>query len=164
MVLSINRQWELILNSLESPQWSHVGTKMDVSLDVSLDRCGYIQKYIQRYNVGCFDGSIVRLLDAGGWLELSAGGWLMPSQLWCPLCMLVRKGCWLASMIGLRSHTLDALRGRRTNSLSRSLRYLYVFLSRLSVCLPIIVCLLWHGFDHGFSKLNQATHHILDTE
>ena len=24
-----------------------------------------------------FDGSIARLLDAGGWLGLSAGGWLM---------------------------------------------------------------------------------------
>ena len=46
-----------------------------------------------------FDGSIVRLLDAGGWLELSAGGWLLSSGLWWPLCMLVPRGCWLASML-----------------------------------------------------------------
>ena len=31
--------------------------------------------------IRCFDDSIVRFLDAGGWLELSAGGWLMLSQL-----------------------------------------------------------------------------------
>ena len=66
--------------------------------------------------IRCFDGSIVRCLDAGGWLELSAGGWLMLSQLW-PLCMLVQKGCWLASMLCLGSHTHDALRGRRINVL-----------------------------------------------
>ena len=59
-----------------------------------------------------FDGSIARLLDAGGWLGLSAGGWLGLSQLWWPLCTLVQKGCWLASMLCLGSHTLDALRGR----------------------------------------------------
>ena len=63
-----------------------------------------------------FDGSIARLLDAGGWLGLIAGGWLMLSQLWWLLCMLVQKGCWLASMLCLGSHTLDALRGRRIRS------------------------------------------------
>ena len=60
-----------------------------------------------------FDGSIAPLLDAGGWLGLSAGGWLMLSQLWWLRRMLVQKGCWLASMLCLGSHTLDALRGRR---------------------------------------------------
>ena len=64
--------------------------------------------------IRCFDGSIVRFLDAGGWLELSAGDWLMLSQLQWPLCMLVQKGCWLASMLCLGSHTLDASALRRT--------------------------------------------------
>ena len=31
--------------------------------------------------IRCFGGSVVRCLDAGGWLELSAGGWLMLSEL-----------------------------------------------------------------------------------
>ena len=60
-----------------------------------------------------FGGSIARLLDAGGWLRLRAGGWLMLSQLWWPLCMLVQKGCWLASMLCLGSHTLELLRNLR---------------------------------------------------
>ena len=63
-----------------------------------------------------FEGSIrwldARLLDAGGWLGLSAGGWLMLGQLWWPLCMLVQKGCWLASMRCLGSHTLELRRSR----------------------------------------------------
>ena len=60
-----------------------------------------------------FDGSIARVLDAGGWLGLSAGGWLMLSQLWWPLCMLVQKGCWLASMLCLGSDTLELRRSRQ---------------------------------------------------
>ena len=37
----------------------------------------------------------------------------MLSQLWLPLGMSVQKGRWLASMLCLGSHTLDARRGRR---------------------------------------------------
>ena len=76
-----------------------------------------------------FDGSIAPLLDAGGWLGLSAGGWLMLRaggwlkltwahlKLWWPLCMLVQKGCWLASTLCLGSHTLEVLRNQRIRGL-----------------------------------------------
>ena len=60
-----------------------------------------------------FDGSIARLLNADGLLGLSAGGWLMLSQIWWLLCMLVQKSCWLASMLCLWSDTLELRRSRR---------------------------------------------------
>ena len=81
------------------------------------DRLGIPQTPINAFPTNSmarlFDGSIVRFLDAGGWLGLSVGGWLVLSQLWWLLCMLVQKGRWLASMLCLGSHTLDARRGRR---------------------------------------------------
>ena len=71
--------------------------------------------------------SIIRFLDAGGWLGLSAGGWLLLSQLWWLLCMLVQKGCWLASMLCLGSHTLDALRVRRIYKPAVGINILMIF-------------------------------------
>ena len=52
-------------------------------------------------------GSIHRLLDAGSWLGLSAGGWLMLSQLRGVRCIWVQIKCSLTSMLCLGSDTLD---------------------------------------------------------
>ena len=45
-----------------------------------------------------FDGSIARLLDAGGWLMLRAGGWLRLS--WARLNSGGRFACWFRKVAG----------------------------------------------------------------
>ena len=45
-----------------------------------------------------FDGSIARLLDAGGWLRLRTGGWLRLS--WAHLNSGGRFACWFRKVAG----------------------------------------------------------------
>ena len=81
---------------------------------------------------------MVRLLDAGGWLGLSADNLLMLSKLWWPLCMLVQKGFWLASMPCLGSDTLELLRSRRVMITMRTIRALTIAASTAMINASII--------------------------